>query len=388
MEDMSIFVKAIDPAVLPEFGSGALGHRVQFHSTAGEIPPFRKGALVIIGCPESRRSSAVVTPAGLLLVRSCFYGLQDHFPDMDIIDVGDILPGNTVDDTYFALSSTVAAIVKAGAVALVIGGGQDLTYANYLAYQKLEQVVNIVTVDSRFDMGAAEEDVSASAFLQRIVLNTPNVLFNYSNLAYQTYYASLDQVDMMHRMFFDVYRLGEVQTFLEGTEPVIRNADMASFDLTAIRSSDNPSNHRSEPNGLYGEEACAICRYAGLSDKLSSFGVYEFDENRDADGRGAMLAGQMLWYFAWGVANRKRDYPLSDRDENTKYTVTIEDGSYDIVFYKSPRSDRWWMEVPYPSKRGQRYERHFMVPCSYADYEMACANEMPDRWWQTYQKLG
>jgi hypothetical protein len=108
----------------------------------------------------------------------------------------------------------------------------------------------------------------------------------------------------------------------------------------------------------------------------------------DHDGRAAALIGQMLWYFTWGIANRKGDYPFADREENIKYTVTIEDGQYDIVFFKSPRSDRWWMEVPYPSKRGQKYEKHFMVPCSYADYTRACANEMPDRWWQTYQKLG
>jgi formiminoglutamase len=44
--------------------------------------------------------------------------------------------------------------------------------------------------------------------------------------------------------------------------------------------------------------------------------------------------------------------------------------------------------VPYPSVKGERYERHFMVPCGYSDYLQACKDEMPDRWWQTYQKLG
>jgi len=27
------------------------------------------------------------------------------------------------------------------------------------------------------------------------------------------------------------------------------------------------------------------------------------------------------------------------------------------------------------------------VPCSYKDYETACRDEMPDRWWQAFQKL-
>jgi formiminoglutamase len=44
--------------------------------------------------------------------------------------------------------------------------------------------------------------------------------------------------------------------------------------------------------------------------------------------------------------------------------------------------------VPYPSKRGEKYQRHFMVPCSYDDYQKACEDGVPDRWWQTFQKLG
>ena len=51
------------------------------------------------------------------------------------------------------------------------------------------------------------------------------------------------------------------------------------------------------------------------------------------------------------------------------------------------KSDRWWMEIPYPPTKGLKFERHTLLPCSYKDYEMAVNNEIPDRWWQTYQKL-
>jgi formiminoglutamase len=388
MNDIGIFFQPHRVDFPSQFEEGTVGSMVSFHLEGSELPIWSKGALVVVGCPEVRRSRSKTTTAGLERIRTSFYSLFSHFPAQLIIDIGDILPGDSVEDSYFALSATVAEIVKSNATVLILGGGQDLTFANYLAYQKLEQVVNVATIDSRFDMGDVQDDMTSERFLQRIVLHQPNILFNFSNLAFQSYHVLPAQMELMHRMFFDTYRLGEVQSRLEETEPVIRTADMVSFDLSAIRFSDNPANHRKEPNGLYGEEACALCRYAGLSDKLSSFGIYEYDEEMDHDGRAAALIGQMLWYFTWGIANRKGDYPFADREENIKYTVTIEDGQYDIVFFKSPRSDRWWMEVPYPSKRGQKYEKHFMVPCSYADYTRACANEMPDRWWQTYQKLG
>lgn len=388
MEDLSIFLRALPDDFAGTFEKGTVGERVFFHTVNSELPDIQAKSLVVVGCLESRRSKASVTSKGLSAIRTSFYGLSDHFPSLNIIDLGDIHPGESVEDSYFAISSVVAQVIRSKAIAVILGGGQDITYANYLAYQKLEQVVNLVSVDARFDMGDIDDPITADRFLQHIVLHQPNILFNYSNLGHQSYYANANELELMRNMYFDIYRLGHVQAYLEEAEPVIRTADLVSFDLTSIRTSDNPANHRKEPNGFYGEEACAIFRYAGLSDKISSFGLYEYDEELDYDGRSSQLIGQMLWYLAWGVASRKQDYPYSEKSENVKYTVTISEGQYDIVFYKSLRSDRWWMEVPYPSKRGDKYERHFMVPCSYSDYMQACADEIPDRWWQTYQKLG
>jgi hypothetical protein len=229
--------------------------------------------------------------------------------------------------------------------------------------------------------------VGSEKYLQKIILHQPNILFNFSNLAYQTHHVLPQELDLMKKMYFDAYRLGEVQNSLEEVEPIVRNADMLAFDTSSIRNSDFPENFRSEPNGLYGEQACAIARYAGLSDKLSSFGLYNcLTENFDL--QSSELLAQLIWYFLNGVDGRKKDYPFADKNEYTRYTVTLEDGQYDVVFYKSGRSDRWWMEVPYPSKRGVKYERHFMVPCSYNDYLLAGQGEVPNRWWQTFQKLG
>jgi len=57
-----------------------------------------------------------------------------------------------------------------------------------------------------------------------------------------------------------------------------------------------------------------------------------------------------------------------------------------VIFVKSKKTDRWWMQVPYPTG-GSRNERSHLVPCSYEDYKIAVSGEMPDLWWRTYQKL-
>ena len=47
----------------------------------------------------------------------------------------------------------VSSLVKKKIIPIIIGGSQDLTYAMYRAYDVLEQMVNLVSIDSKFDLG-------------------------------------------------------------------------------------------------------------------------------------------------------------------------------------------------------------------------------------------
>jgi len=44
-------------------------------------------------------------------------------------------------------------------------------------------------------------------------------------------------------------------------------------------------------------EAAGSFRYAGMSDKLSSFGIYEINPLFDNHDQTSHLAAQMIWYF-------------------------------------------------------------------------------------------
>jgi hypothetical protein len=190
----------------------------------------------------------------------------------------------------------------------------------------------------------------------------------------------------MDKLFFDVHRLGELTKQIQVVEPIIRNASMVSFDMGAIRSSDAVANANATPNGFYGEEACQICRYAGFNDKLTSIGFYEFNPAYDHNGQTAILLSQMIWYFIDGFYNRKKDFPLHPRSQYLIYKTSLKHNDHELVFVKSKKSDRWWMQVPYPNN-GSKNERSHLVPCRYDDYNLAVSGEMPDLWWRTYQKL-
>jgi arginase family enzyme len=385
--DLSIYFQPLKEKFKPgNYESAQLGAGIK--GFLDEFPDISSADIALIGVCEDRNAignkGCSHAPDE---VRKHLYKLFPGSFSPNIVDFGNILPGHTIEDTYFALSSAITTLIKKNIVPVIIGGGQDLSYANYTAYQNLEQIVNIVSVDNTFDLGGIDQPIDSRSFLSKIILHQPNYLFNYSNLGYQTYLVDPQALDLMSKLYFDVYRLGFVHANIEEVEPIVRNADMLTFDISSIRMSDAPGNSNAGPNGFYGEEACQIVRYAGLSDKLSSIGFYELNPEFDRNGQTAHLTAQMIWCFIDGFYNRKKDFPVANKSEFLKYRVAIQDNKHEIVFYKSPKSDRWWMDVPYPPGKNQKYERHHLVPCSYADYQTACKEDMPDRWWQTFQKL-
>ena len=247
----------------------------------------------------------------------------------------------------------------------------------------MEQTINLTVVDNRFDLGTIEESINANSYLSKIIMEEPNNLFNYSNLGYQTYFNAQEEINLLQNLYFDTFRLGQVKP-LELVEPILRDADIVSVDIGAVRSSDAPGNKNAVPNGFYGEDLCAIARYAGISDKVTSFGVYEYNSRYDNNNQTSSLIAQTIWYLIEGVNFRAKDYPYSCKQNYQKFSVILEDDD-PINFYKSDKSGRWWMEINLISDN--KYKRHALIPCAYQDYVQALKQKIPERWYKAQQKL-
>jgi arginase family enzyme len=342
----------------------------------------------LIGVPEDRRSlknkGAKKAPDK---VREYFYALFSHWKNLHIVDMGNLKTGNTLEDTYFALKEVITHLLENNVLPIIIGGTQDLTYANYLAYQPFNKIINITSVDSVFDLGHHRDNLNTHSWLSKIILHQPNFLFNFTNVGYQSYLVNKESVQLMKDLFFDAVRLGEVRANLEEAEPMVRNADILSFDISAIRQADAPGCFYSGPNGFTGEEACAITRYAGLSDKLTSIGFYGLNPQYDNRGQTAHLVAQMIWYFIDGYQNRIKDLPYLYSDDYIKFTVTNDSAEEDLVFLKSKKTGRWWMVLKPSNLENNTYRPHQFIPCTYSDYQLALKNEIPDRWWKAQQKM-
>jgi hypothetical protein len=205
-------------------------------------------------------------------------------------------------------------------------------------------------------------------------------LFNYCNIGYQTYYNSQEEIDLIEKLFFDAYRLGEISNKIALAEPVFRDADLVSIDLHSVKSSASGNMAVFEPNGFNGKEICSLARYAGISDKVSSFGIFNHNNTVYET---AMIA-QIVWYFIEGYHYRSKEYPFGSRTNYLKYIVPLEDE--ELIFYKSDKTDRWWIEIPYETNGHNKLKRNTLLPCSYDEYLCACNQELPERWWKAQRK--
>ncbi|HEY6083193.1 MAG TPA: arginase family protein, partial [Chitinophagaceae bacterium] len=201
----------------------------------------------------------------------------------------------------------------------------------------------------------------------------PNFLRHYNHIGFQSYFTHPRMLETLDKLRFDCYRLGKVRENLDEIEPVLRNSDMLSFDISAIKPSDAPA-HAVSPNGFTGDEACALVRYAGMGSHLSSFGIYEYHPEQDRADLTAKQIAQMIWYFLDGKAMHKREALLNDKEAFLEFHVAFTD--VETTFLKSKKTARWWMQLP----NGQ------FIPCAYADYLLASNNEIPERWLRAQER--
>ena len=355
-----------------------LGKKVVFH-TQTDFPVLDNVAIAIITVNEFRGSEKDNDDFSFDYFRKQFYSLFPGNWNASIVDLGTIEAGASIEDTYFVVKSLIAELIKKRIIPVVIGGSHDLTYPMYRGYDNLDQMVNLVSVDNQFDF-SKENKLDSESYLSKIIVEEPNNLFNFSNLGFQTYFNSQEEIDLIEKLYFEAYRLGEVSNNITVAEPVFRDADLVSVDMHSVQSSYSGNFDVFNPNGFTGKEICALSRYAGISDKVTSFGIFNFNPN----GNEVVLTAQMLWYFIEGFCFRSNEYPFGTKEHYIKYIVPIEDE--ELIFYKSNKTARWWIEIPFLTNVNNKLKRNTLLPCTHEDYLAACEQEIPERWWKAQRR--
>lgn len=383
--DLTLFFSPVDESIYgaaQQVSSFARNIRVY----AEKMPDYTGSHIALIGINETR--GAGHHPGGQSApdeVRKKLYDLKKGAGAYRVVDLGNLNPGVDLEETYVRLSEVCRILLEKNVLPVIIGGTHDLDYGQYWAYEGFNKLVSLLNVDAFLDLEDKHGVAADRRHLHRILLHEPNYLLSYTHLAYQTYLIDPASIGVLEKLYFEAFRVGEMRTKLSEMEPAIRQADMLSFDISAIRSSDAPGSDRAQPFGLQGEDAVQIAWYAGMNEKLSSFGVYGYNPAcDDAHHKTASVVATMIWYFIEGYYHRKNEQDFKSNDF-TKFTVSMPGDPDTLTFYKSKFTERWWMEIPGTGKSS--YSRNSVVPCSYTDYQTATSGELPDRFITSLGKL-
>ncbi len=358
--------------------AGVLGKQIGLYQNEEEFPEVSKFKFALLGVPEHRRDEDYMGASiEFDSVRMAFYGLYPGNWQWSMVDLGDIIPGASVSDTDFAMREVINELLHLGLLPIVLGGSQDLLYAHYRAFDGVQDMINVVNVDHRFDLGDHQKPLSNKAYVGKMIAEKPYNLMNYGVLGYQSYLNPPEEIDLMEKLHFEAYRLGNLIQDITLAEPIMRQAQLVAVDVSSVKSSAMSFRYHKSPNGFDSREICALSRYAGISNDVKSFGIYElksFDKHESAPN----LVAQMMWYFIEGVSFRVSDGDFLNPNHFIVYSVPVDDMV--LVFKKSKRTGRWWIELPNNNSSHNNLSTTALLPCTYDDYLSATEQNIPDRW--------
>lgn len=283
----------------------------------GETIPgtsYQDASVVILGCPQDDgvtrnggREGAGLAPEA---IREQFYKLTPFGITAKISDIGNVAFSNSLEETHDRLTETVKKILEDGKKLIILGGGNDISYADGKAMSATYGAGNwlAVNIDAHFDVRQAQQRNSGTPYRQLLdeKLIRPDYFYE---TAYQPQFASPHYYRYLQNLGVNLISLDQLRSRetsdLELRELIrqkfISHSQSLSaffgFDLDAVRSSDAPGTSAPSPIGLRAGEFLNIVDFAA---KLVNTKIIEFTEvnpNFDVDDRTTKLVAIAMHRF-------------------------------------------------------------------------------------------
>ena len=361
--------------------SFALGQAIKFREDVIEIDEKSNDKIAIIGVTESRsKQKDLIEDVDFSLVRTQLYELQMGNWSIDLYDFGDVVYYDDKAETEKVFREVTNGLIRDGYVVVILGGNPSLGYQQYRAYDEIVDKVYYLTIDHKLRLDKDEAQTTENNYLTKIISNEPFNLLDYTNIGFQTYFVAQEKLDLLDQLNFDAVRLGLISENVKEIEPYSRDANAALLNLSSLQGSDFSSSKNMTPNGFTSREICALTRYLGFSNKLTSLYVCDYIENyKKLD---HLLISQMIWYFIAGKNHRPEIQSFDDTQYFEKIFVPTE--GYNYIFYRNILTNQLWIEVDNTVNGERKFE---IISCSEKDYEQALNGEIPNRWWKYFKKF-
>jgi formiminoglutamase len=322
------------------FSSGNARNRIvdDVKMSVDDILPGR--TIVLLGADEKWTNR----------VRHHLYNFASNFAQTTICDLGNFRKVNAE-----FIAPAITELINTGALPVVIGCREDMGAAVLQALRTKEPDTQGVFVQEAFSEA----------------LNSEYNLAQTSYIGIQQHLVSEHVLKELDSSNVSWTRLSTARNALDESEPVIRDAGLLFFDMSALRYADFSAQKSYSTSGFFTEEACQIMRYGGTSPHMRCICLSGHDPMSMSHSQSANTQAQLLWYLFSGFDQRVVEIPDTN-DRFTQYLVHLQQYDFDLSFFKSNNSGRWWLKLP-----GENSQK--MFSCAYGDYLAACEDVVSDR---------
>lgn len=334
--------------------SGVLGGEMKIHGS--KFPDYKDVDVAIIGLGPNADK-----------IRPHLYAYSFNFNGITIADFGNLNHDGSSKNANAGLRECLIALKAENILPILIGENDN--YSDALLKS---------TPFKDIDYALISPEIAYNPDDLVWKLQQKKKLFHCSFIGIQNFMNSHASLQLVSELFSEIIRLGQLRAHLPDIEPILRETDLFEFDLSTIKYPDFQSANKKLPSGLLNQEACGICRYAGVSNKISVFLLNKFNLNPDVP-TDAMQVAQMIWYILDGIDNRFNDVPHLNNRNFTVYKCHANSGE-DMLFLYSEMTGRWWMQVPTLDKKKKTAPK--FIGCRAADYEIAQSGEVPELWYR------
>ena len=276
---------------------------------------YQNARVVILGCPQDEgvkrnggRIGARLAPEA---IRRQFYKFTAFEISIKVFDLGDTIIHSSLEETHDLHTNIVEQILLDGKQIIVLGGGNDISYADGCAMANVFGADNWLgtNIDAHFDVRADEPRNSGTPYRQ--LLDGKLILpENFFEFAYQPHAASPAYFEYLKKLGVNLESLENFQSsknYLEQfytdkfSPPQSSLAAFWGFDVDAVRAADAPGVSTPSPIGLTAEEFCGLAKLAGQWENTKIVEFTEVNPNFDIDQRTARLVSIAMHRFIAAV---------------------------------------------------------------------------------------
>lgn len=317
---------------------------------------IKENSIVLLFVSDYRGANGDAESQDFTGIRREFYKLSQLDFDIPIIDLGDLVSGKTPQDSHYILQEVLSVCHQKGAIPVIVGGSNDLAFSLFSALNFHQKDINYTQISNVVSL-KQDEEIHESTFLSKILGSKNFSVKNYHHLGYQKHLNEMDSVNLIKEVQFDIIRLAEMMNSTEKTEPYFRKADLVTINCDAIETFAEAFSMNPQVNGLNRREICAYMKEIGLSERLKSVGIFNYNIYSDSQLNHQLLA-QMIWYLIEGI-NIQKSHPKEKSYET--FFVLINDEQY--AFKRDVFNNLWYF--------GEDENIDNCIPCSRSDFDEA-----------------